>query len=90
MNGIFTTHKIETACKGDINFLWLLAGCKAPDHATIARFRQKYLAEAVANLFYQMVNELYYLGEIRIENVFIDCTKIEANANRYRVCTWYR
>jgi transposase len=83
MNGIYTTHKIESACRRDINFLWLLAGCKAPDHATVARFRQKYLAESVDDLFYQMVNELYDLGEVQFENVFIDGTKIEANANRY-------
>ena len=83
MNGIYTTHKIETACKRDINFLWLLAGNKAPDHATVARFRQKYLSEAVDDLFYQMVKELYAMNEIQLENVFIDGTKIEANANRY-------
>ena len=83
MNGIYTSHKIETACRRDINFLWLLAGNKAPDHATVARFRQKYLAESVDDLFYQMVNKLYEMEEIRFENVFIDGTKIEANANRY-------
>lgn len=83
MNGIYTTHKIELACRRDINFLWLLAGNKAPDHSTIARFRQKYLAGAVDDLFNQMVNKLYEIGEIQLENVFIDGTKIEANANRY-------
>jgi transposase len=83
MSGIYTTHKIEQACRRDINFLWLLAGNKAPDHATVARFRQKYLAKSVDDLFYQMVNGLYEMGEIRFENVFIDGTKIEANANRY-------
>jgi transposase len=30
-----------------------------------------------------MVNKLYEMEEIRFENVFIDGTKIEANANRY-------
>ncbi len=30
MNGIYTTHKIELACKRDINFLWLLVRNKAP------------------------------------------------------------
>jgi transposase len=83
MNGIYTSHKIEQSCRRDINFLWLLAGNKAPDHATVARFRQKYLAESVDDLFYQMVNCLFEIGEIRFENVFIDGTKIEANANRY-------
>jgi transposase len=83
MNGIYSTHKVEQSCRRDINFLWLLAGNKAPDHATVARFRQKYLAESIDDLFYQMVNNLYEMGEIQYENVFIDGTKIEANANRY-------
>lgn len=83
MNGIYTSHKIEQSCRRDINFLWLLAGCKAPDHATVARFRQKYLATAIDDLFYQMVNGLYEMGETQFENIFIDGTKIEANANRY-------
>lgn len=30
-----------------------------------------------------MVNDFYKMGEIRFEKVFIDGTKIEANANRY-------
>jgi transposase len=76
MSGIYTTHKIELACRRDINFLWLLAGCKAPDHATVARFRQKYLSESLDDLFYQMVNLLYEMGEVPFENVFIDGTKI--------------
>lgn len=83
MNGIYSTHKIEQACRRDINFMWLLAGNKAPDHATIARFRQKYLAEAIDDLFYQLVTTLYEMGEIPFKNLFIDGTKIEANANRY-------
>ena len=37
---IYSTRKIETACRRDINFRWLLAGQKAPDHATISRFRR--------------------------------------------------
>ena len=36
---IYSSRKIETACRRDINFMWLLAGQKAPDHSTIARFR---------------------------------------------------
>lgn len=79
----YSTHKIEAACRRDINFMWLLAGQKAPDHSTIARFRQKYAAKVVEGLFYQLVNSLYELKEIKYENVFIDGTKIEANANRY-------
>lgn len=80
---IYSSHKIENVCRRDINFMWLLAGQKAPDHSTIARFRQKYAIDAIEELFYQLVNLLHELNEINYENVFIDGTKIEANANRY-------
>ncbi|WP_333652009.1 transposase [Lacrimispora sp.] len=36
---IYSSGKIEKACRRDINFMWLLAGQKATDHTTIARFR---------------------------------------------------
>ncbi len=83
MNNLYTSHKIERACKRDINFMWLLGGQKPPDHVAIARFRQKYLSESMEDLFYQMVKQLNRWGEIPLENVFIDGTKIQANANRY-------
>ncbi len=81
---IYSSRKIEKACKRDINFRWLLQGYKAPDHATISRFRKDYLSnEVVEDLFYQQVNYLATKNEILFENAFIDGTKIEANANRY-------
>lgn len=83
MNNIYSTHKIETACKRDINFMWLLEGRKAPDHSTFGRFRQKYLSNVAEDLFYQLVIRLNEVGEINYNHVFIDGTKIEANANKY-------
>ena len=35
--------------------------------------------------FYQFVEKLYEMGEVKFKNLFVDGTKIEANANRY---TW--
>ena len=80
---IYSSRKIETACRRDINFMWLLAGNKAPDHSTIARFRTGFLAEACEDLFYQMVRRLAAMGELSQETVFIDGTKLEACANKY-------
>lgn len=80
---LYSSHQIEIACKRDINFMWLLTGQKAPDHSTIARFRKKYLSECIEELFYQFVQKLHEIGEVPIKNVFIDGTKIEANANKY-------
>ena len=80
---IYSSRAIEKSCRRDINFRWLLAGSPAPDHSTIDRFRHIYAAAAIEGLFYQIVNILYSEGEVSYKNVFIDGTKIEANANRY-------
>ena len=83
MTGNFSSRKIEEACKNDIRFLWLLEDEECPDHSTIARFQNERLSPVIEDLFYQFVNKLIEMGEISYKNVFIDGTKIEANANRY-------
>jgi transposase len=83
MNWTYSTRKIETSCKRDINFMWLLAGDPAPDHSTISRFRKDRLGGIMETLFYQFVKILSELGEVTYENTFFDGTKLEANANRY-------
>ena len=80
---LYSSRKIETACKRDINFMWLLAGQKAPDHSTIARFRSGFLEEACEDRCYQMVHRLGRAGELFKETVFLDGTKLEACANKY-------
>ncbi len=47
MNRIFSSRRIELACKRDINFMYLLEGKSAPDHTTIARFRSQHLASCI-------------------------------------------
>ena len=44
MNRLFSSREIETACRRDINFMYLLEGMPAPDHATIARFVSLHLS----------------------------------------------
>jgi transposase len=83
MEYMYSTRKIEKACRRDINFMWLLNGESVPDHSTISRFRRKQLGAAVEGLFYQYVKKLCEVGEVKYEEVFADGTKIEANANRY-------
>lgn len=83
MNNIYSSRKIETACKRDINYMWLLQGELAPDYSTICRFRKHYLPEAIDDLFCQLVKYLNKIEEVKFDNLFIDGTKIEANANRY-------
>lgn len=83
MNGLYSSRKLERACGRDINFMYLLGREKAPDHATLARFRGKRLTEVVGDLFGQLVGQLADAGELSLLSAFIDGTKLEANANRY-------
>ena len=45
MNRIYSSRDIESACRRDINFMYLLEGKPAPDHATIARFISLHLSQ---------------------------------------------
>lgn len=83
MNRAYSCREIEQLCKVDIRFRWILNGEPIPDHATIARFQDEKLVPVIEDLFYQFVNYLIEMGEISYRNVFVDGTKIEANANRY-------
>jgi len=83
MEGIYSSRAIATACVRDINFIWLLDGAKAPNHSEIARFRSMRLSECSEEYHYQLVIALHEMGEIKYEHLFVDGTKIEANANKY-------
>ena len=81
--GIYSTRKLEEACRYRIDFKWLLWNEPVPDHSTISRFRTGRCAEAVEDLFYQYVRYLEEQGETDHETVFIDGTKLESRAGRY-------
>ena len=83
MNREYSSRAIETRCKRDINFMYLLEDKPAPDHATIARFRSMHFSLCAEKLLAQMSNFLYEIGEISGENIFVDGTKIESCANKY-------
>lgn len=83
MNRIYSSRDIEKSCKRDINFMYLLEGKPAPDHATISRFISLHLSQCSKNILAEVSNGLYELGEISGRHIFIDGTKIESAANRY-------
>ena len=79
----YSSRGIEKACNRDINYMYLLEGRSAPDHATIARFRSIHFSPVAEKYLSLTVNYLMELGEIGGNEIFIDGTKIEANANKY-------
>lgn len=83
MEGIYSSRGIQSSCQRDINFIWLLNGAPAPSYHEIARFRSIRLSQCAEELFFQLVEKLKEFGEINFEHLFVDGTKIEANANKY-------
>ena len=83
MNRIYSSRDIETACRRDINFMYLLEGKEAPDHATIARFISLHFSNCSKKTLAEVSSILFSLGEISGKSIFIDGTKIESAANKY-------
>lgn len=84
--GIYSSRKLEEACRYRIDFMWLLEDRKAPDHSTFSRFRTGRCRSVVEGLFYQYVRKLEQDGEVDHGEVFIDGTKLESRSGRYTFC----
>jgi len=83
MCGIYSTRKLEEACRKRVDFMWLIQGEPVPDYSTFARFRSGRTKEVVEDLLYQFALKLEEMGETEHDEVFIDGTKIESMANHY-------
>ena len=84
MRRMVHTRAVEAACRENLKFMYLLEGHKAPDHNTLARFRSRVLCGEIGeDLLRQVVELLIQAGFVDMAAVFIDGTKIEANANKY-------
>jgi len=79
---IYSSRRIEAALKENIYFMWI-SGMSQPDHNTINRFRSERLQGVLRKVFGQVVELLALEGLVSLKEVYIDGTKIEANANRY-------
>ena len=81
--GYASLRNIEKLCKTDVRFIWLLDGLKAPSFKTINNFINKRLAVNIEILFRDINKYLFAKNNVDLEHVYIDGTKIEANANKY-------
>lgn len=78
----YSSRKMEVSLKENIFYMWL-SGMNMPDHNTINRFRGKRLEGKLKDIFCSVVLLLAEEGLLNIKEVFIDGTKVEANASRY-------
>lgn len=80
--GIYSSRKIEKACKYDLRIRYLLEEQKAPDHATINRFRKR-LEVFLQEILFENTKILIEEGHLDLSSLYLDGTKIEAYANKY-------
>lgn len=78
--GLTSSRRIEKATYDDVAVRFLAAD-QHPDHDTIAAFRQQHL-ERLAALFAQALRLCQRAGLVKLGNVALDGTKIQANASR--------
>ena len=74
---------IEDKCIYDIRVLYIMEGC-IPDHSTIGDFINKYIVPFQYEIFACITKEIIKELQLKINDVYIDGTKIEANANKYK------
>ncbi len=80
---VFSSRRIAKELRENINYMWL-SGMNRPDHRTINRFRGKVMKAVINEVFYGVIEQLMEQGYVNLESYFVDGTKIEANANRYK------
>ena len=83
MRGVKEVDRIVELCERDLAFIWLTQGEKPKRDAFYDFINNKLTGEILDDLNYQFLRRLKKEGLITLEALYIDGTKIEANANRY-------
>lgn len=79
---------MERNCKKDVDFIYLMEG-ETPSHQTFGRFINKSLKGNIKDIFYEINKLIEKDLSIDTDNLYIDGTKIEANANK-RTFVWMK
>lgn len=77
--GIFSSRKLERATYDSVAVRFIAAGSH-PDHDSLATFRGRFLDE-ISALFVQILKMAKEMKLLKLGNVCLDGTKIEANAS---------
>lgn len=79
---VYSSRAIEAMLIENLPMMWL-AVMQTPNHRTINEFRGVRMPNMVEDVFEQFIAQLIEEGVIDLEYIFVDGTKIEANANKY-------
>lgn len=83
MENITSLRDMAKAAQHDIRIMWLTDELK-PSHQTISEFMKHRLKDSIEKLFYDLNQYIIDQEKIDTDRLYIDGTKIEANANKYK------
>ena len=79
---LYSSRKISKALRENVNFMWL-SGQSRPDFRTINRFRGEVMKNIIGEVFAKVLELLIEQGHVKLEDYFVDGSKLEANARRH-------
>ena len=80
--GVRSSRQIERRCVRDVAYR-VLAGNRVPDHATIARFRDRH-RQVLPAVFVQVLRLCADAGLLRVGLLALDGTKLQADASSFQ------
>jgi transposase len=80
--GVRSSRQIERRCARDVAYR-VLAGNRVPDHATIARFRDRHRV-ALGKVFVEVLRLCADAGLLRVGLLALDGTKLQADASSFQ------
>jgi len=84
--GVFSSRKIEGATYDSVAFRFI-SGNHHPDHDTLSSFRKRFLPE-IKDWFKEILLIGKELGLIKLGNIYIDGTMVQANASRHKAMSY--
>jgi len=78
----YSSRDIEQALQENVCYMWL-CGMQKPDHNTLNRFRSSRLKQTVKTVFAHVLALLVEQGYVRLEEYYVDGSKLESVAGRY-------
>jgi transposase len=82
---VHSSRNLEYQLNSNVEFMWLAHGHRI-DHSTLANFRKRH-KDALKEVQRNLISLAKDLGVIKIAELYVDGTRIRANANRYRTLT---
>ena len=76
-------REMESACMNDLMFIYVFEG-ECPTHATSNNFINRAILPLIREIYAALTNGIFRAYGLSMDTSFIDRTKFEADANRYK------